>query len=99
MAARASFSSSDKAIAVIYPLKSSIWLSKKRASYICYATSVILFVANLPFIYFATQKVTGEMKFCGLDDNRDPLVLDIITASILPIGRYSRMRRISAAQR
>ncbi|CAF0788645.1 unnamed protein product [Adineta ricciae] len=77
----------DKAIAVIHPLKSSIWLTQKRVSYICYATSLLLFLANLPFISFATQNVTGgNLKSCGLDDEKDPLVLDIITASILPIA-------------
>ncbi|UJR09398.1 hypothetical protein I4U23_013640 [Adineta vaga] len=77
----------DKAIAVIYPLKSSIWLTHKRASYICYITSLILFLANLPFISFATQNTSGlNSKSCGLDSNKDPLVLDIITASILPIA-------------
>ena len=80
--------SRDKAIAVIHPLKSSIWLTQKRVSYICYATSLLLLVANLPFISFATRNVTGgTLKSCGLDDKKDPLVLDIITASILPIGK------------
>ncbi|CAF1030402.1 unnamed protein product [Adineta steineri] len=77
----------DKAIAVSYPLKSSIWLTQKRVSYICYLTSLILLLANLSFISFAEQGRTRHNKlFCGLNQNKNPLLLDIITASILPIA-------------
>ncbi|CAF1005922.1 unnamed protein product [Adineta steineri] len=76
----------DKAIAVSYPLKSSIWLTQKRVSYICYLTSLILLLANLSFISFAEQGRTRHNKlFCGLNQDKNPLIFDSITASILPM--------------
>lgn len=78
----------DKAVAVSYPLKSNIWVTQKRASYICYLISVILFLANLSFIQLSgVLPAHNYQKYCGL--TRDSLIVDILTASILPIGRYS----------
>jgi hypothetical protein len=78
----------DKAVAVSYPLKSSIWVTQKRAFYICCFTVITLFLANLSFINLSgviLSKNNGH-KYCGLVE--DSLIIDIITASILPIGKY-----------
>ena len=78
----------DKLVAVSYPLKSNIWVTKKRATYLCYFTSVILLLANLPFITLS-DVIPGnnDQLYCGL--TKDSLIIDVLTASILPIGMYS----------
>lgn len=79
----------DKVIAVSYPLKSSIWLTQKRAAHICYLTSCILLLANLSFIELAgVLPANNNQRYCGLNKRKYSLVVDVITASVLPIGRY-----------
>ncbi len=70
-----------------YPLKSSIWVTQKRAYYICYFISFVLFLANLSFITLSgVHEAHNKQKYCGL--TKDSLIVDILTASILPIGRH-----------
>jgi hypothetical protein len=55
----------------------------------CYVTSVILLLANLSFIVLAgVHPANNDQKYCGLDEKKLLLIVDIITASVLPIGRY-----------
>jgi hypothetical protein len=55
----------------------------------CYLTSVILLLANLSFIELAgVHTANNNQKYCGLDKKNILLIVDIITASVLPIGRY-----------
>lgn len=80
----------DKALAVTYPLKSSIWLTQKRVYYICYLTIIILTLVNLYFIELADiLEGNNDQKYCGL--LKDSLLIDITTASILPIGRLCHL--------
>lgn len=78
----------SKAVAVSYPLKSSIWVTQKRAGYLWCLTSATLFLVNL---YFAKVAKIGyaanKHAFCGLSREKNPIIVDILTASILPIGR------------
>jgi hypothetical protein len=75
----------DKAIAVTYPLKSSIWLTHKRVFYICWCTIIILLLANLSFINLSGIRISrNRRKYCGLDENS--IIVDLLTASILPMG-------------
>ncbi|CAF0855666.1 unnamed protein product [Rotaria sordida] len=75
----------DKAIAVSYPLKSSIWLTHKRAFHICCLAIVILFLANLSFINLSDIHLArNHRKYCGLSDIS--FIVDLLTASILPMG-------------
>ena len=58
---------------------------------ICCATSLALLLANLSFINLSDILIsTNQQKYCGL--TKDSLLIDVLTASILPIGKY-RMRR------
>jgi hypothetical protein len=75
----------DKAVAVTYPLKSSIWVTQKRAFYICCFTVITLSSANLSFIKYSGILVAKwERKYCGL--NKESVIVDILTASVLPMG-------------
>lgn len=75
----------EKAVAVSYPLKSSIWLTKRRAFYMCTGTSFVLLLVNLAFINLSGIRLSRKrQKYCGL--TKDSIVIDVITASILPIG-------------
>ncbi len=77
----------DKAVAVSYPLKSGVWVTQKRASYIYCLISLILFLANLSFITLSgVLPAYNHQKYCGL--TKDSLIVDILTASILPISKY-----------
>ncbi|CAF3029651.1 unnamed protein product [Rotaria sp. Silwood2] len=77
----------DKAVAVSYPLKSSIWITQKRAFYVCCLTSLVFLFGNLPFITLSDlRSAHNNQGYCGL--TKDSLIIDIITASILPIGKY-----------
>ncbi len=97
-------------MAVCYPLKSGIWVTQKRALNLWCLTSVILFLVNLSFAKVAKiGQTANKREFCGLSDEKNPIIVDILTASILPIGRYFdfykkhntleiRRRRISELQ-
>lgn len=77
----------DKAVAVSYPLKSSIWLTHKRVCYICCFTITMLLLANLSFINLSGILISRKRrKYCGL--NEDSIVVDLLTASILPMGMH-----------
>jgi len=55
----------------------------------CYLTSVILLLANSSFILLAgVHQANNNQQYCGLDKKNILLIVDIITASVLPIGRY-----------
>ncbi|CAF1300549.1 unnamed protein product [Rotaria sordida] len=74
----------DRAVAVSYPLKVGTWITRKRAFYICCFTSFILLLANLNFITLSNvQRAYNNQGYCGLME--DSLIIDILTASILPI--------------
>jgi hypothetical protein len=76
----------DRAVAVSYPLKSSIWLTYKRAFYLCYGTIVILLLANLSFINLSGIHLSRlHGKYCTVNGNS--IIIDLLTASILPIGK------------
>jgi hypothetical protein len=76
----------DKAVAVTYPLKSSIWLTQRRVFYICCCTIIILFSANLSFIQLSGVYPTKDgSKYCTLTEVS--FIVDLLTASILPIGK------------
>ncbi|CAF3717659.1 unnamed protein product, partial [Rotaria sp. Silwood1] len=78
------FMSFDKAVAVTYPLKSSIWLTHKRAFQICCCTIIILSLVNLSFIKLSDiYKEINKRKQCKL--NNIPVIMDLLTVSILPI--------------
>ncbi|CAF4859288.1 unnamed protein product, partial [Rotaria sp. Silwood1] len=75
----------DKAVAVSYPLKSGIWVTPKRAFYGCCFISFILSMANLYFIRLSGVTLGNNNKrYCGLI--KDSLIIDVTTASILPIS-------------
>ncbi|CAF1015170.1 unnamed protein product [Rotaria sordida] len=75
----------DKAVAVSYPLKAGIWITQKRAFYICCFTSLILLFANLNFITLSNVlSANNNQGYCGLMEHS--LIIDILTASILPIA-------------
>lgn len=77
----------DKAVAVSYPLKSSIWITHKRVFYICCCTILILFLANLSFINLSGIRPSRHgRKYCGFYE--DSIIVDLLTASILPMGMY-----------
>jgi hypothetical protein len=79
------FFSSDKAVAVSYPLKSSIWVTHRRAFYICCVTIVTLSLANLSFIQLSgIRTARNRYKYCGLKEGS--FIVDLLTASILPMG-------------
>jgi len=74
-------------VAVIYPLKAGIWITQKRALYICCFTSFILLLANLNFITLSNVlQAYNNQGYCGL--MKDSLIIDFLTASILPISKY-----------
>ncbi|CAM4771592.1 unnamed protein product [Rotaria magnacalcarata] len=75
----------DKAVAVSYPLKASIWLTHTRAFYACWITIVVLVLANLSFINISTVFVSRatQREICGLVGQR--VAVDLLTASILPM--------------
>ena len=80
------FLNRDKAVAVSYPLKSSIWLTYKRVFYLCCCTIVVLLAANLSFIKFSgIRQSRYDRKYCAL--NESSIVVDLLTASILPMGK------------
>ncbi|CAF0807106.1 unnamed protein product [Adineta ricciae] len=75
----------DKAVAVTYPFKSGIWVTTRRAVYICCLTIIVLLLANLAFIKLSGIRMAkNHRKYCGLID--DLFIVDLLTASILPIG-------------
>ena len=77
----------DKAVAVTYPFKSGIWVTTRRAVYICFLTIIVLLLANLAFIKLSGIRMSkNHRKYCGLID--DLFIVDLLTASILPIGMY-----------
>ncbi|CAF0812912.1 unnamed protein product [Adineta ricciae] len=75
----------DKAVAVTYPFKSGIWVTTRRAVYICCLTIIVLLLANLAFIKLSGIRMAkNHRKYCGLID--DLFIVDLLTASILPIA-------------
>ncbi|CAF4399828.1 unnamed protein product [Rotaria socialis] len=63
----------------------TLYLTQKRACYICYLAVIILALANSPFIKLAdVGPANNQRVFCGLI--KYSLIIDITTASILPIG-------------
>ncbi|CAF1043115.1 unnamed protein product [Adineta steineri] len=75
----------DKAVAVSYPLQSSIWVTHRRAVYICCITIITLSLANLTFINLSgILTARNGSEYCGL--NKDSFIVDLLTASILPMG-------------
>jgi hypothetical protein len=49
---------------------------------------VILFLTNLSFAKVAKiSQASNKRAFCGLSDEKNPIIVDILTASILPIGK------------
>jgi hypothetical protein len=90
------FFSSDKAVAVSYPLKSSIWVTHRRAFYICCVTIVTLSLANLSFIQLSgIRTARNRYKYCGLKEGS--FIVDLLTASILPMGTYIDILASSAS--
>ncbi|CAF1440636.1 unnamed protein product [Rotaria sordida] len=75
----------DKVVAVSYPLKAGIWITQKRAFYVCCFTSLLLLIVNLYFITLSDAlPANNNQGYCGLI--KVSLIIDILTASILPIG-------------
>ncbi|UJR36694.1 hypothetical protein I4U23_029411 [Adineta vaga] len=75
----------DKAFAVTYPLKSGIWVTIRRACYICCFAILILFLANLAFLRLSGIRISrNRRKYCGLHE--DLFIVDLLTASILPMS-------------
>jgi hypothetical protein len=74
-------------LAVTYPLKSSIWITHRRAFYICCGTIGTLTAANLSFIFLSGISYSRhQRKYCGL--NESSFIVDLLTASILPMGMF-----------
>lgn len=70
----------------MYPLKSNIWLTHKRVFYICCCTVLALFLVNLSVIELSDILLDKHSrKYCGLSESS--IVLDLLTASILPMGK------------
>jgi hypothetical protein len=62
-------------------------MTHKRVFYTCCCTILILFSANLSFINLSgIRSSRNHRKYCGLDENS--ITVDLLTASILPIGMY-----------
>ncbi|CAF1417614.1 unnamed protein product, partial [Didymodactylos carnosus] len=74
----------DKLIAVRYPLKSTILLTQKRAFISCVIVTFVMLCLNLYFIKTADIKLSNKRKYCTLIT--ESILIDMITASFLPIG-------------
>ncbi|CAF3880675.1 unnamed protein product [Rotaria sordida] len=75
----------DKVVAVSYPFKAGIWITQKRAFYVCCFTSLLLLIVNLHFITLSgVRPASNNQKYCGLME--DSSIIDILTASVLPIA-------------
>ena len=77
-------------MAVCYPLKSSIWVTKTRAFSLWCLTSLTLFLVHLSSAKIAKISLaSNQQQYCSLSKEKNPIIIDILTASILPIGRLS----------